>query len=77
MKKTKDGFRIGYREPIIIVINETSAYVAEILFVDGIHLVYKMRNNMRGGEIPLNNELCLENKRLLNQLMMNSKTYPK
>jgi hypothetical protein len=26
---------------------------AEILFVDGIHFVAKMRNNMKGGELPL------------------------
>jgi len=30
-----------------------SQKLAEILFVDGIHFVVKMRNNMKGGELPL------------------------
>jgi hypothetical protein len=30
-----------------------SQKLADILFVDGIHLVAKMRNNMNGGELPM------------------------
>ena len=42
-----------------------SAKLAEILFVDGIHLVYKMRNNMRGGELPLQDRLMLRKRAVI------------
>jgi hypothetical protein len=34
-----------------------SQRLAEILFVDGIHPVYRLRNNMKGGEIPLTDRI--------------------
>ena len=42
-----------------------SAKLAEILFVDGIHLVYKMRNNMKGGELPLQDRLMLRKRAVI------------
>ena len=42
-----------------------SQKLAEILFVDGIHLVYKMRNNMKGGELPLQDRLMLRKRAVI------------
>ncbi len=42
-----------------------SRNLAEILFVDGIHLVYKMRNNMKGGELPLQDRLMLRKRAVI------------
>ncbi|MDH6311569.1 hypothetical protein M2137_000319 [Parabacteroides sp. PFB2-10] len=39
-----------------------SQKLKEILFVDGIHFVYKMRNYMKGGEIPLANRILLRER---------------
>lgn len=42
-----------------------SKKLAEILFVDGIQLVYKMRNNMKGGELPLQDRLMLRKRAVI------------
>ncbi len=42
-----------------------SQKLAEILFVDGIHIVAKMRNNMKGGELPLQDRLMLRKKAVI------------
>ena len=42
-----------------------SQKLAEILFVDGINLVYKMRNNMKGGELPLQDRLMLRKRAVI------------
>ena len=42
-----------------------SQKLAEILFVDGIHLVAKMRNNMKGGELPLYDRLMLRKRAVI------------
>lgn len=39
--------------------------LAEILFVDGIHLIYKMRNNMKGGELPLKDRIMLRKRAVI------------
>jgi hypothetical protein len=39
-----------------------SQKLTEILFVDGIHFVAKMRNNMKGGELPLQDRLMLRKR---------------
>jgi hypothetical protein len=39
--------------------------LAEILFVDGIHFVAKMRNNMKGGELPLQDRLMLRKRAVI------------
>jgi hypothetical protein len=38
---------------------------AEILFVDGIHFVAKMRNHMKGGELPLQDRLMLRKRAVI------------
>ena len=42
-----------------------SQKLAEILFVDGIHFVAKMRNNMKGGELPLQDRLMLRKRAVI------------
>lgn len=42
-----------------------SQKLKEILFVDGIHFVYKMRNNMKGGEIPLTDRILLRKRAVI------------
>jgi hypothetical protein len=42
-----------------------SKKLAEILFVDGIQLIYKMRNNMKGGELPLQERLILRKRAVI------------
>lgn len=42
-----------------------SKRLAEILFVDGIHLVYKLRNNMKGGELPLKDRIMLRKRAII------------
>ena len=42
-----------------------SQKLAEILFVDGIHFVAKMRNNIKGGELPLQARLMLRKKAVI------------
>jgi Transposase DDE domain. len=42
-----------------------SEKLAEILFVDGIHFVAKMRNNMKGGELPLYDRLMLRKRAVI------------
>jgi hypothetical protein len=42
-----------------------SRKLAEILFVDGIHFVAKMRNNMKGGELPLQDRLMLRKRAVI------------
>jgi hypothetical protein len=42
-----------------------SQKLAEILFVDGIHFVAKMRNNMKGGELPLKDRLMLRKRAVI------------
>ena len=37
----------------------------DILFVDGIHLVTKLRNNMKGGEIPLQDKINLRKRAVI------------
>lgn len=37
----------------------------DILFVDGIHFVYKLRNNMKGGEIPLQDKINLRKRAVI------------
>jgi hypothetical protein len=39
--------------------------LANILFCDGIHLVTKMRNNMKGGELPLQDRLMLRKRAVI------------
>jgi hypothetical protein len=39
--------------------------LAEILFVDGIHFVAGMRNNMKGGELPLQDRLMLRKRAVI------------
>jgi len=45
-----------------------SKELSEILFCDGIHLVTKMRNNMKGGEIPLKDRLMLRKRAVIDEL---------
>lgn len=42
-----------------------SKELAEILFVDGIHFVARMRNNMKGGELPLFDRVMLRKRALI------------
>lgn len=42
-----------------------SQKLAEILFVDGIHFVAKMRNNMKGGELPLQDRVMLRKRAVI------------
>ena len=42
-----------------------SQKLKEILFVDGIHFVYKMRNNMKGGELPLSDKIMLRKRAVI------------
>jgi hypothetical protein len=42
-----------------------SQRLAEILFVDGIHFVVGMRNNMKGGELPLQDRLMLRKRAVI------------
>lgn len=42
-----------------------SQKLAEILFVDGIHLVARMRNNMKGGELPLQDRIMLRKRAVI------------
>jgi Transposase DDE domain. len=42
-----------------------SKQLAEILFCDGINLVTKMRNNMKGGELPLKDRLLLRKRAVI------------
>ena len=39
--------------------------LASILFCDGIHLIAKMRNNMKGGELPLQDRLLLRKRAVI------------
>lgn len=41
-----------------------SQRLADILFVDGIHLVYKLRNNMKG-ELPLKDKIMLRKRAII------------
>lgn len=41
-----------------------SKRLAEILFVDGIHLVYKLKNNMKG-EVPLKDRIMLRKRAII------------
>jgi len=42
-----------------------SQKLADILFVDGINFVAKMKNNMKGGELPLQDRLMLRKRALI------------
>ncbi|MDP4238111.1 MAG: IS982 family transposase [Bacteroidota bacterium] len=42
-----------------------SQTLRDILFVDGIHLVTKLRNNMKGGEIPLQDRINLRKRAVI------------
>jgi len=42
-----------------------SQTLRDILFVDGIHFVTKLRNNMKGGEIPLQDRLNLRKRAVI------------
>ncbi len=42
-----------------------SQKLRDILFVDGIHFVYKLRNNMKGGEIPLQDKIILRKRAII------------
>lgn len=42
-----------------------SQKLRDILFVDGIHLVTKLRNNMKGGEIPLQDRINLRKRAVI------------
>jgi hypothetical protein len=42
-----------------------SQRLAEILFVDGIHFVAKMRNNIKGGELPLQDRWMLRKRAVI------------
>ncbi len=42
-----------------------SQALRNILFVDGIHLVTKLRNNMKGGEIPLQDKINLRKRAVI------------
>ena len=42
-----------------------SQKLADILFVDGIHFVAKMRNNMKGGELSLQDRLMLRKRAVI------------
>ena len=42
-----------------------SQTLRDILFVDGIHLVTKLRNNMKGGDIPLQDKINLRKRAVI------------
>lgn len=42
-----------------------SQTLKEILFVEGIHFVYKLRNNMKGGEISLTDRIMLRKRAVI------------
>jgi hypothetical protein len=42
-----------------------SQKLKELLFIDGIHFVYKMRNNMKGGELPLTDRIMLRKRAVI------------
>lgn len=42
-----------------------SQKIRDVLFVDGIHFVYKMRNNMKGGEIPVTDRIMLRKRAVI------------
>lgn len=42
-----------------------SQRLKEILFVDGVNLIYKMRNNMKGGELPLSDRIMLRKRAVI------------
>jgi hypothetical protein len=42
-----------------------SQKLKNILFVDGIHFIYKIRNNMKGGEIPLSDRIMLRKRAVI------------
>jgi IS5 family transposase len=42
-----------------------SQALRDILFVDGIHFVTQMRNNMKGGEIPLQDRIYLRKRAII------------
>jgi hypothetical protein len=42
-----------------------SQMLKEILFIDGIHLVYKLRNNMKGGEMSLKDRIMLRKRAVI------------
>ena len=42
-----------------------SQTLKDILFVDGIHFVTKLRNNMKGGEIPLQDRIILRKRAVI------------
>jgi hypothetical protein len=42
-----------------------SQKLAETLFADGIHFVTEMKNNMKGGELPLQDRLMLRKKAVI------------
>ena len=42
-----------------------SQRLAEVLFVDGIQLIYKLRNNMKGGDIPLKDRIMLRKRAVI------------
>lgn len=42
-----------------------SKKLADVLFIDGIHLVYKLRNNMKGGELPLQDRIMLRKRAII------------
>lgn len=39
--------------------------LADILFVDGIQLIYKLRNNMKNGDIPLKDRIILRKRAII------------
>jgi hypothetical protein len=45
-----------------------SQKLAEILFVDGIHFVAKMRNNKKGVELPLYERVMLRKRALIESM---------
>jgi len=42
-----------------------SKELSEILFCDGVHLVTRLRNNMKGGEIPLKDRIMLRKRAVI------------
>lgn len=42
-----------------------SQRLVEVLFVDGIQLIYKLRNNMKGGDIPLKDRIMLRKRAII------------
>ena len=52
-----------------------SQTLRDILFVDGIHLVTKLRNNMKGGEIPLQDKINLRKRAVIEYVNDEQKKY--